>query len=405
MKAAVDTTKNVVAEGLFGPLGGVLADSKKREQATDLAKGAVEAPIKAVAQLPRGLAAEYAGLTGQEDVRNELLKPFNLPGIGEVKMPSGDQRDAGGDVMTPLEMGTQAVETALSAPAGAAGVEGKNIVKGAATSLEKNAARKAEAKLAEYVMPAKPTPKVGKAAILGEKGRSTEITGLRGEIKVVPGEADKEVAASVKGIVNPKKTAQENVDAIDSAIENIAENEVKPFLKNSKKPFNQATINARIRDQEMPELFKADTVLEKSYDLVRARAMKIIAKHPKTMEGLWAARKEFDAAVKKDFPRLYQAEKDTAVTQAIKDTRKTINDFIINETGVTDNKFKEGMKKMTRMYDAMENIAEKGAKEIGSTRLSRFKKAHPTASSIGKMGATAVGLGAAFEGGKSLIGE
>jgi hypothetical protein len=88
------------------------------EAGAGFVKSAAQAPI----QMTRVLGAEYAGLQGDEATRNELMKPMNVPILGEVKTPSADPRDI-------TELGAQSSgESALQAldlygMAGAPGAE------------------------------------------------------------------------------------------------------------------------------------------------------------------------------------------------------------------------------------------------------------------------------------------
>lgn len=379
------------AGALLGPMGEAAASRRGREFLGESAKTGAKTAISPFVQLPKTLAAEAAGAMGDEALRTEILKPTELPIVGKIKQPSAAVEAAEAEALTPLETAEQALETTALIPVAAPAT----AVKRTLVPIEKRVARKAERSLLEYIMP-KTTRKAGEATLLGEEERRVAKEGLAGKIKIQPGKRDKEIAETVKGIVDPRKSAQENILSLEKEISRTAEKDVRPFLRANMAPFNQRTLNARLRAIEMPTVFKADKTLSGAYDLVRKRMMDVVAKYPKTTEGLWDARKEFDQIVKREFPRTYESATDTAVTRAIKDMRRETNKFIIDSTPLKDNAFKIGMQRMSDMYEAAENIAEKGAAEVGTTAIGRFKKTHPTTVELGKAAAAGLGIGTAF---------
>ena len=411
---ALSYAQNAGKAGVFGPVGKLVAQypEQSKEAAVGTVKGLAQAPI----QLTKGLAAEYAGLTGQEDVRQELLKPQNYPVLGEVKQISASPQDIeSSNTQTPLETGFQAADVLLSAsPLGKEAKEviaskpgGKQLVETAENYLAKRQAAKASKKvdeLAKVVMP-KETAAVREAAVAS--GNVSDKSLLKGA-EILPSKKDFEIARDVEGLFPLEAEPAKKVQAIKDGIKHVAEDEVAPVLKKNMRPVNLKTFKAALGKVEMPTMFKADKVLENTYNLIRQRAVDIAADFPKTREGLWAARKKFDQVVEKEFPRVFDGSgSDTAVKHGVADVRKAWNEFIVDGLPEAEKmKVEKAFSRMSNMYTAADNIAEKGAAELGKSGLAskraEFSKKYPVASEIGKLGAAAVLGGGLYGVGRNL---
>lgn len=202
----------------------------------------------------------------------------------------------------------------------------------------------------------------------GQEGGVSEV---KGRFKVNPTKADRERMEAVRGIVDPSKSAVENNTRLNNEIIRISKEELEPFLRESPRAFNVQTINSRLKSLEMPDLFKTDKTLQNTYNLVRQRMLSSIESNPKTMEGLWKARKQFDQEVQEQFgDAVFNSEKNTAIKRAIRDMRNQVNDYIADEIGGTE--FKDYMKKLSNIYVVRDNVAEKAWKQLGTTKFSRW---------------------------------
>lgn len=203
----------------------------------------------------------------------------------------------------------------------------------------------------------------GKPGGVVSKGRTQKY-------QIEPTDTDRARLEAVRGIVDPKKDVVKNNTLINNEISRTTQEELLPFLQSNPRAFNVATINSRLRSIEMPDLFKADATLQNTYNLVRQRMVNAINANPKTMEGLWNARKQFDREVQDQFgDAAFDSEKNTAIKRAIQDVRRETNAFIGESIG--DEQFAQYMQKLTNMYDARDNMSEKAYKLLNSDKYRR----------------------------------
>lgn len=219
------------------------------------------------------------------------------------------------------------------------------------------------------------------------EGRATQSGKIK-SFDILPSAKDTEMAKDVLSVSKAGRNVAETLYDINKAIPQISENEVRPFLRANPRAFNVQTINSRLNAIEMPDLFKTDDTLGKTYNLVRQRMVQVIEKNPKTMEGLWDSRREFDKIVKEQFgDAAFDSEKNTAVKRAIQDMRREVNNFIGDEIG--DNTFKNQMRRLSNLYEAQYNLGEKFYDLRNTNALKRWIKENPgKAKAIGIVGST-----------------
>lgn len=391
MSAATKLPSMVAGTGIPAlSMKGFLGSSTDVVQTAKDAAGLLSGSLKVPIQLGKGIAAESAGLMGNEAARTELLKPQTFPGIGEVKQISADEADVGAsDTQTPFETALQAAEVAgtLAAKPGVAAAESGVV------ALEQRGAKKALGKLVEYISP-KQTNTTKEAELLANKS---------GKMKAYADKGATRLAEAAKGLVDPAKRAEENIRRVGGAIEEEA-NRVRVALQADKKPFNTATFVSRLKKTPVPEIFKTDKTMENAYNLVIDTAKSVMAKAPKTREGAWEARKEFDAIARDQFGSDFlksDARIGAPVKEAIKTVRRSWNDFI--GEGLKGDAFKQGMKKLSALEDVAENIAEKNVDEVGMGTLEFFKKKHPAIYRTLQVSGAALGGGAILNTGKNFI--
>lgn len=351
-------------------------------------------PAQLAATSGRG-AAVYSATQGAKNIA--LAK--NVGGgaaLGYASDVTGSLKDgeSAQGVVTP------GLGTALGAAGGAVANKFSNskrvgdIPSEVRTNMKIQGAEKTERKIIELVME-KPNKRTSVSAFeLAGKEGGVEAVGKNKQFKVQPTEYDKARVESVRGIVDPKRNPVENNTLINNEIKRTTEEELLPYLQSNPRIFNVATVNNRLRSIEMPDLFKSDDTLSRTYNLVRQRMVGAIQSQPKTMEGLWNARKQFDREVKEQFgDAAFDSEKNTAIKRAIQDMRREVNDYIGEEIG--DGQFKQYMGKLSHMYEARDNIAEKAYDLLNSDKYSRiWKRLTPRQRSLALWGTGVLGASA-----------
>lgn len=272
--------------------------------------------------------------------------------------------------------------------------KGKDVIKNVVNEIGEKKSKKALEEIAELT--AEPLNKQGRTDLLALTGKQTktgkmlgaEKKGFLGTVKPIATEFDLKRAETVKDLVS--KDPLESIGNLNKAASDISEGVIRPNLQANPRAFNLQTINSRLASKEMPTVFRADSALEKTYDLVRQKMVEEIKKYPKTMEGLWDARINFDQSVKREFGNLaFEDPKRSAVRLAIQDMRREVNNFIADEIG--DDVFKESMQDLHYLYDSAENIAENNNKIFGTNKFQRWAKDHPNLVGAFKWGSLGAG--------------
>jgi hypothetical protein len=222
------------------------------------------------------------------------------------------------------------------------------------------------------------------------------------EIKTTP--QDIELAKSVEGIVDPRKSPIENIDRITTKRIELAEqtktlpqmldgaidtNEIKGLLEGLKK---SSSIN-----------FIGDTALESAYNKAIETFMDILSSKPKTIGNVLEARKEYDIAIKEKYADAFKPNTDArgnVIKQAALDVRKAANNFV--EGALPEgNEFKGLLKEQTNLYMAAENISKNNLPIIEKNKFQRVLgliTRHPWMSAeigVAAVGGTAIGIGGA----------
>ena len=209
----------------------------------------------------------------------------------------------------------------------------------------------------------------------GRPGGAVEEGGLFRKGRIKPTDRDLEIAQEARELVQPGRPVKSSAN-INRRIGEISDDTVRPYLKKHPRAYNTQQLESHLKKIPKPDLVKTDASLEKTYDLVRKRMIDSAKNRPHTMEGLWDARVDFDDAIQREFGTGFLgAEKDTVVRRAVLDTRQGVNEYINKSIG--DKVFTEQMRRMSNLYIAQSNIAEKYAKTFTSAAWRRFSAAHP----------------------------
>ncbi len=250
---------------------------------------------------------------------------------------------------------------------------------------------------------------------LGAKGLAKEITKqgiiktpLGGKIVRAVSPSSKKLAETVvDNVPNFTKlgTFAEKVTATQDAVDNLA-TQLKTAVESSGKnriyPFKE--LSAQLNGVEKPLMIASDNTLNNAYDRVIAKALDIAKQKGGTISSLFDARKEFDGFIAQQFPNLYASDTLTPMRSAVRGIRGAMNDFI-EEHLPEGSGFKESLKTQSRLLDAIENMAPKAVKEIGSTGVDRLLKRHPIATGLVKKGAGLFAAGLGLGEAQNLLGK
>lgn len=207
----------------------------------------------------------------------------------------------------------------------------------------------------------KPTLKLKEKTAGLEAGRGA-VSRVTREATLQPSARDIKVAKSVEDVVKPSNNFVQNIDAVRGKIES-ASKDVGAKLRGNNTIFNKNQVRSALNStkEESRVIFGTDKALEKNYDAVIDEFMRVLDKHPKNLEGLWTARIEFDAIMKKKFPNVFEKfGGDTVRSNAILDVREGANNFIAQKLP-EGSAFRDELFTISDMYKARKNIARSAA--------------------------------------------
>jgi len=235
------------------------------------------------------------------------------------------------------------------------------------------------------------TGKVIEGGILKDR----DITGT------VPFFEDTAKAVSEVPGISRSNTLLQNANHIHDHIGTVADDLVSQLKTSAKQmkiadleqvpeKFNQYMKGVKTTLKENPTLVgdaekTATKILDKFESLVKEEGS--------TPDAIISARKKLDAwmsAQKGD--NIFDPKTEGAVSVALRAIRQGGNDFVAGLS--KDVAVKNMLAKQTNLYNAIENIAPKAAKE-GASGFKRWIKAHPKLVGTAKWGATATGFGGA----------
>lgn len=289
---------------------------------------------------------------------------------------------------------TKAATTGLSVAETAASKAG--------TVLEKSAAKSAS-KITDEFAKNLVTPIKTAAVKEAEVARTTEVgRGIFKKSVIEPTLQEKRAIEAVKQVpgVHPDNTFQKNFNIIKAHNEQLANNLVADVKANNfiiprKETF--ANLDRAAKTLKDSPLIVGDAELTAKRLLEGAK--KVVNDNPGTAEGILQARKDFDAWVKTQKPTLFDAKTEGALTIANREIRNSFNDIL--EAKAPNIKLKEKLATQHSLYNAMENIVPKAAKEADTAVQRLFQKVSDTLGTKSKVvQATAAmvgvgGLGAA----------
>lgn len=370
---------NKAAEGTINPLSGIL-------QTVGAGAGAVGDTVGAGLELIPGVK-QAEGLIGQG------ASALANTGLGKAVVQAGTDfaekhpeitADIGavGNIASVLPVGKLAGLAKDAVGAGIAKAAGKTALDGVIDDVTPNLS-------------------AGAAAKRAAKQGLTKST-LTGKIGVSAGKDVKDIAQVVAdNIPNYDKlsTFTDKLNATRDAVYNLAENLKKQVAESGQDrvyPFKE--LAAKMNAVEEPISLRG-TPFEKQIGLVKKAALDIAKKKGGTISSLFDARKEFDQLVERTYPNLYDKE-NAPMRSAIRGVRDTMNQFIEDKLPAGSD-FRNQLLTQSKLFTAIDSLAPKATKEIGSTSLSRFAGRHPLISNMFKTAGKGVvegtGAGAALK--------
>lgn len=279
--------------------------------------------------------------------------------------------------------------------------EGAGAVKGAIKgTIGKALGRDVISTIASDIAPELRTAtQVGKAVTK----RGTTLSKLTGRIGVAEDPMLSEAAQAINE-ASPKftqlKTYTQKLNAIDDGISkyandlrsNIKNLDVQPILTSDDLRALKNEIGARIASPEGRLLVgdagnRAQAIFDQFTEFL-----------PKgkdiTMDDVLTARQKLDNWIQAQRgARVFDPNSENAISLGLKATRQGINNLL--DTKVPDANVKALLRKQSLLYKAAENITPKVAREVGTTRFSRFAGRHPLATGLLKGAAKTAGIGLA----------
>ena len=223
------------------------------------------------------------------------------------------------------------------------------------------------------------SPEKTKKVLQAETARTTEKgVGPFKRSVVELSSHEKAIAKEVNQIsgVSNKKTIQGNLNVISKANKNLAV-KLDKKLKNAQKPVTRKEVNRNI-DNAIELMIKENPVIvgnaETTARRVADKAKIILDDHPGTPKGIWDARKELDAWIKSQKgDKAFDPVMENSLSIAVREVRTSMNHTVAKHApSVT---FEKDMKRMGKLYDAIENIAPKAAKEPNTAILRAWQNA------------------------------
>jgi len=188
---------------------------------------------------------------------------------------------------------------------------------------------------------------------------------------------DRKIADAVSDVVSTKQGASENIKGIRNKISRVSE-EIDVGLRGNNTIYNKAQLRTLLNElrEDSVSIFGREKTLVNQYDDVVDFFMKTLEKHPKNNTGLLAARKEFDFEFKKRFPKIFEKfdSTDSGRVAAFQNVRRRVND-IVSDSLPEGNTFKPLLKQQNLMFDAIDNISLKGAKNLETGIIERALQA------------------------------
>jgi hypothetical protein len=236
-----------------------------------------------------------------------------------------------------------------------------------------------------------------KATKLLQVARTTEAGGIFKKDIVTPTVMEENMAKEVAQIqgISSKNTFQKNFNLIrDYNVQQAKqlEADIKAYDFAIPRKETIARLNEAANELKNSPLIVGDSA--KTAQRLISGAKNIIDKNAGTGSGLLKTRKEYDAWVLSQKPKVFDATADNAFTIANDTVRKTLNNLL--DEKATNLGIKDSLKKQSTLYGAMENVGPKAAEEANTVfgrTMQRIGTTLGTRNKLVQMIAAATGVG------------
>jgi len=349
------------------------------------------------AEMASTIAPVGEGAALVKGVGKQALKPIVKEGA-KIGFATGFGQGAGKELEEGKSLGEATVSglkegvvgAALGAGGGALAKKASNVSK-VVTNKVKNISEKikipGKKSMDDVLDLTMPQLSKGEKATAIAKGRGVEGGFFKGS-KLTPETRDLERAEVVKDLINPKAGIIDNVGVLKKEITGKAQ-QVIDNLKEHNAIFNKNQLSSKLKGIEKPLSLSADTKLNTMYDMAQQKFMKFVDAEPKNLGGLLKARKNFDEWVTEQVPKVWEDQASKPLHDALRKMRTTANDFIAEKLpeGVP---FKDLLRQQNLMYEAIDNMSEKAAGNLGKNKIFQtvkdLERKYPLMSKIVKYG-------------------
>lgn len=219
-------------------------------------------------------------------------------------------------------------------------------------------------------------PKSTAAVRTEQVARTTEEGALKTKTTGLS-DVEKRMADEVSKIpdVGSEKTIQGNYTVISQEVLKEAK-ALKAELRTNDVPIPRREFSAEL-DRVTARLEQNPILVgdaSKSAVKVVEQMKRLVDKNPGTASGLLQARKELDAWIKTQKPKVFDPKTDSSLSIAVREIRQSTNDFI--DARATNVAVKDSLRKQSTLLSAMENIAPKAADEAGNSMLRAWQNAN-----------------------------
>lgn len=253
-------------------------------------------------------------------------------------------------------------------------------------------ARRSLVKEAAEIVSPKQTAKVSKTGIKSGRG---EKSGFLGEISVTPDARTQRAAEASAGIVKKGNTMTENANALRGEISKTAEQLKSDLGKMEVVPLVQKEEMDDLLNRALQEIGENPTMVGdagKSAELILKKFQSFLPKGDITALDLLEARKKLDTWMDSlQAGNVFNPNYESAKTVALRAIRQGANDLIALKA--PDVAVKESLARQSALFDALENVSQKAASEVGTNVLERFGKKHPGIRGLINMTAQGLGIG------------
>lgn len=332
--------------------------------------GAIGGVVGGALNTPIGQQA----VQGYQNIDPEFRKDIEAAGNIATLLPIGK----GAQLATRGVKG--AVPTAVRAVAKTEGIVGQ-------------AAKKSLVNEALEIVSPKQTAGVVKKGIKAGRG---QVGGLSSTASLAEDAKTLRAAEASAGIVKKGKTGIENANAVRGEIGKTAQKLEGDLKSLDVVPIVQREELDSILEKAIKDIGENPTMVgnaEKSAERILAKFKSFLPEGDVTAFDLLSARKKLDKWIEglEGGSRVFDPSYENAKTIALRSIRQGANDLIALKAPSVA--VKDLLARQSALYDALENIASKAVKEVGTTGLERFAKKHPGLTALAGGGAKVVGTG------------